>query len=143
MHHEVVKTRASLRGIEEGIVGGAGTCWRRAPSPATNRTVIANAPASDESSNFCDAGVPEDEQHMWWNSVKWGDVRGEMKPCMALCGVLPKDAMVSTSTNAASCHRDAADVRRDPAREVAGRRDPRERLPAQGAQGVGVSATEN
>ncbi|KAJ9451805.1 hypothetical protein DIPPA_07387 [Diplonema papillatum] len=40
---------------------------------------------------------------MWWDCVKWSDVRGayphvlarrpEMKPCMALCGVMPKDAM--------------------------------------------------
>ncbi|KAJ9458125.1 hypothetical protein DIPPA_28272 [Diplonema papillatum] len=37
-YKEVVKTRASLLGIEDGVDGAPReTCWRRAPSPATSR----------------------------------------------------------------------------------------------------------
>ncbi|KAJ9448736.1 hypothetical protein DIPPA_30935 [Diplonema papillatum] len=112
-YKEVVKTRASLLGIEDGIDGGA-TRDLLEKGAITGyqqglvRAVIANAVHTGKrweqaTCRFCDAGVPEDEQHMWWDCVKWSDVRGaypnvlarrpEMKPCMALCGVMPKDAM--------------------------------------------------
>ncbi|KAJ9453975.1 hypothetical protein DIPPA_27407 [Diplonema papillatum] len=40
------------------------------------RAVIANAVHTGKrweqaTCRFCDAGVPEDEQHMWWDCVKW------------------------------------------------------------------------
>ncbi|KAJ9441972.1 Retrovirus-related Pol polyprotein from type-2 retrotransposable element R2DM [Diplonema papillatum] len=112
-YKDVVKTRASLLGIEDGIDGGA-TRDLLEKGAITGyqqglvRAVIANAVHTGKrweqaTCRFCDAGVPEDEQHMWWDCVKWSDVRGaypnvlarrpEMKPCMALCGVMPKDAM--------------------------------------------------
>ncbi|KAJ9460382.1 hypothetical protein DIPPA_02799 [Diplonema papillatum] len=112
-YKDVVKTRASPLGIEDGIDGGA-TRDLLEKGAITGyqqglvRAVIANAVHTGKrweqaTCRFCDADVPEDEQHMWWDCVKWSDVRGaypsvlarrpEMKPCMALCGVMPKDAM--------------------------------------------------
>ncbi|KAJ9456581.1 Ribonuclease HI [Diplonema papillatum] len=84
-------TEGGLTGYQQGLV----------------RAVITNAVLTGKRlghdvCKYCDAGVPEDEHHMWWDCTRWTAIRNEyphlvaslpnMPKCLALCGVVPKQA---------------------------------------------------